>query len=70
MNTPDRRRWAKALAEEAGGAHCLHFLDVSHVQCLSRITQRNARGEHPFTLSEAEFERLAQYFVPRRKRKG
>ena len=70
MNTPDRRRWAKALAEEAGGAHCLHFLDVSHVQCLSRITQRNARGEYPFTLSEAEFERPAQYFVPRRKRKG
>ncbi|BEM56978.1 cell division protein ZipA [Serratia marcescens] len=70
MNTPDRRRWAKALAEEAGVAHCLHFLDVSHAQCLSRITLRNARGEHPFTLSEAEFERLAQYFVPPAEEEG
>jgi hypothetical protein len=70
MNTPDRRRWAKALAEEAGVAHCLHFLDVSHAQCLSRITLRNARGEHPFALSEAEFERLAQYFVPPAEEEG
>ncbi len=64
MNTPDRRRWAKALAEEAGVAHCLHFLDVSHAQCLSRITLRNARGEHPFTLSEAEFEHGAVLCSP------
>lgn len=63
-------RWAKALAEEAGVAHCLHFLDVSHAKCLNRITLRNARGEHPFTLSEAEFEHLAQYFVPPAEEEG
>lgn len=63
MNTPDRRLWARQLAEAAGANHCLHFLDVSDAQCLSRIKLRNERGEHPFALSEETFDLLTQYFV-------
>ncbi|CAI0803914.1 AAA family ATPase [Serratia quinivorans] len=64
MNTPDRRLWARQLAELAGVEHCLHFLDVSDAQCKSRIKIRNGQGDHPFTLSEETFDLLTQYFVP------
>ncbi|SPZ60508.1 Uncharacterised protein [Serratia quinivorans] len=64
MNTPDRRLWARQLAELAGVEHCLHFLDVSDALCKSRIKLRNEQGDHPFTLSEETFELLTQYFVP------
>ncbi|BEM76796.1 hypothetical protein SME38J_08990 [Serratia marcescens] len=35
------------MCGKAGVAHCLHFLDVSHAQCLSRITLRNAPRRAP-----------------------
>ncbi|CAI0756535.1 Uncharacterised protein [Serratia quinivorans] len=64
MNTPDRRLWARQLAERAGVDHCLHFIDVSDALCKSRIKLRNEQGDHPFTLSEETFDLLNQYFVP------
>ncbi len=64
MNTPDRRLWARQLAERAGVDHCLHFIDVSDALCKSRIKLRNEQGDHPFTLSEKTFDLLTQYFVP------
>lgn len=64
MNTPDRRLWARQLAELAGVEHCLHFIDVSDAQCKSRIKIRNEQGDHLFTLSEETFDLLTQYFVP------
>ncbi|CAI1642852.1 AAA family ATPase [Serratia plymuthica] len=63
MNTPDRRLWARQLADAAGVGHCLHFLDVSDVQCKSRIKLRNEQGDHPFELSEETFDLLTHYFV-------
>jgi predicted kinase len=63
MNTPDRRLWARQLAEQAGIEHCLHFLDVSNTQCKDRIKIRNERGDHPFVLTEEAFDLLTQYFV-------
>ncbi|MGO2368316.1 MAG: AAA family ATPase [Serratia sp. (in: enterobacteria)] len=63
MNTPDRRLWARQLADRAGVDHCLHFLDVSDAQCKSRIRIRNERGDHPFVLTEEAFDLLTQYFV-------
>ncbi|CAI0774369.1 Uncharacterised protein [Serratia proteamaculans] len=63
MNTPDRRLWARQLAELAGVGHCLHFIDVSDALCKSRIKLRNEQGDHPFTLSEEAFDLLTQYFV-------
>ncbi|CAI1796647.1 MULTISPECIES: AAA family ATPase [Serratia] len=63
MNTPDRRLWARQLAELAGVEHCLHFIDVSDALCKSRIKLRNEQGDHPFVLSEAEFDLLTLYFV-------
>ncbi|CAI0892392.1 AAA family ATPase [Serratia proteamaculans] len=64
MNTPDRRLWARQLAELAGVEHCLHFIDVSDALCKSQIKLRNEQGDHPFTLSEETFDLLTQYFVP------
>ena len=63
-NTPTRRAWMRQLIGTAGVAHQLHFLDVPDALCKARLQKRNARGDHPFAVSAAEFDQIADYFVP------
>ena len=63
-NTVAQRAWLLGLAQEAGVGHVLHYLDVSDEVCKARLRARNAAGDHPFMLSEAQFDRLAEHFVP------
>jgi hypothetical protein len=32
--------------------------------CLARLRQRNAAGEHPFAVTEAQFQQISRHFVP------
>jgi predicted kinase len=63
-NTLADRRWMRSLFENAGAAHRLHYLDVPDAVCKARLRQRNAEGAHPFTVTDAEFDTVAHYFVP------
>ncbi|CAG9243503.1 Cell division protein ZipA [Paraburkholderia unamae] len=63
FNTVAARAWGCAVAQSAGCAHRLHFLDVSDTLCKERLRVRNALAEHPFRASEAEFEQITRYFV-------
>lgn len=63
-NTLDNRRWMRELIDASGAAHQLHHLDVDDDACKSRLRQRNAKGSHPFSVSEAEFDHITRYFVP------
>ncbi len=63
-NTPDARRWMRGLAEAAGAAARLHYLDVPDALCKARLRARNAGGDHPFALTEAQFDQLTRHFVP------
>jgi predicted kinase len=63
-NTAALRRCMRALFEEAGAAHELHYLDVSDDACKRRLRARNAAGEHAFQTSEAEYEIFTRYFAP------
>ncbi|WP_231908131.1 MULTISPECIES: AAA family ATPase [Cupriavidus] len=64
FNTVAARAWGLAIAQAAGCGHRLHYLDVSDAVCKARLRARNARGDHPFQASDAEFERITSYFVP------
>jgi len=63
-NTVETRGWMRALAEAAGVPARLHLLEVPDAVCKARLRARNAAGDHPFTLSEDQFDRLAAHFVP------
>jgi len=63
-NTPDGRRWGKELFEAAGVPHELHYLDIPNTICKSRLRARNAKGEHPFQTSDADFDKITSYFIP------
>lgn len=63
-NTLANRAWMKHLADEAGVAHRLHWLDVPDEVCKARLRARNASGEHEFAPTDEHFDLITSYFVP------
>ncbi|MDJ0858295.1 MAG: ATP-binding protein [Dinoroseobacter sp.] len=63
-NTVDNRAWMRGIFENAGSAHQLHIVDVSDEVCLARLRDRNARGEHPFAVTEEQFHRFSTFYSP------
>ncbi len=62
-NTRRSREWLRAVADEAGCPHTLHYLDVPDAVCKARLRVRNASGAHPFTTSDDEYDAITAYFV-------
>ncbi len=63
-NTVRIRQWMRAIFENAGVPHELHFLDVPDEICKARLARRNAEAAHEFTASEAEYDLITRYFEP------
>lgn len=63
-NTVEQRRWMKDLAESTDAPHILHYLDVPDEVCRERLRARNARGDHPFEVTDEQFEQITSHFVP------
>lgn len=63
-NTLANRAWMKGIADEAGVAHQLHWLDVPDDICKARLRARNASGEHEFAPTDEHFNLITSYFVP------
>jgi predicted kinase len=63
-NTVRVRSWMRFLIEQSGVAHELHLLDVPDTICKQRLRERNAGGEHPFQVTESEYDLFTSYFVP------
>ncbi|BBP76319.1 cell division protein ZipA [Pseudomonas gingeri NCPPB 3146 = LMG 5327] len=61
-NTAADRLWLRALADEAGAGHNLHFIDLDDATCRARLHERNARGDHDFAATDAEFDLISSYF--------
>ena len=55
---------SRCLQIASGMSHELHHLDVPDAICKQRLRQRNASGEHPFQVSDEEFEQFTAHFVP------
>ena len=60
-NTVRSRRWMRAIFEEAGASHQLHFLDVPDELCRARMHARAAAGGDG--VSDAEFDHVTSHFV-------
>ena len=63
-NTVRVRSWMRSLITQSGANHELHLLDFPDTFCKQRLQQRNAAGEHPFQVSDAEYDLFTRYFVP------
>ena len=62
-NTFESRAWMRRLLDRTGAAHVLHVLDVPEDVCLERLRARNAAGEHPFAVTEAQFHQITRHFA-------
>ena len=64
-NTRAARAWFRALADEAGASHVLHFVDSPDTTCLERIGRRNReRPEGSHHLSPEQFTAISAFFEP------
>jgi predicted kinase len=63
-NTVSHRDWMRSLITQANAAHELHLLDVPDAICKQRLRDRNTSGEHPFQVSETDYDLFTSYFVP------
>jgi predicted kinase len=63
-NTLRQRAWMRELIDSAQVPHQLHLLDVPDAVCKHRLHMRNAAGDHPFQVSDEEYEQFTRYFVP------
>ena len=61
-NTRGQRSWFMGVVKATGVPHKLHFLDVSDDVCLERLRARNASGDHPFKVTDAQFREFTRYF--------
>jgi predicted kinase len=69
-NTVSNRNWMRSLVTKANAAHELHVLDVPDTVCRRRLQERNAGGEHPFQVGDAEYDLFTSHFVPPRPDEG
>lgn len=62
-NTLEQRAWMRTIIEESGASHQLHVFNASDELCLARLRERNARGDHPFAVTEEQFLRFSKHFA-------
>ena len=62
-NTIANRAWMRGIADKAKADARLHYLDVPDDICKARLRARNAGGEHPFQVSDEQFDKLSSHFV-------
>lgn len=63
-NTLKQRAWMKDLVRLAQVEHEMHVLDVPDAICKQRLRLRNSSGEHPFQVSDAEYEQFTRSYTP------
>jgi hypothetical protein len=64
-NVPAQRAWFRAILDEAGADHVMHFVDTPHARCIEQLRRRNAEqppGSMP--MSVEQFEAISALFVP------
>jgi len=62
-NTIASRMWMRGIIEATNVPHALHFLDVPDEVCKSRLRVRNASGEHPFAVTDEQYQKISNHFV-------
>lgn len=62
-NTVDTRAWMRGILDQTQAQHELHVLNTPDEVCLERLRQRNAKGDHAFAPTEAQFHQVSKHFV-------
>jgi predicted kinase len=62
-NSLEARQWMRSIIDQSKASHVLHLLDVPDAVCLARLRARNARGDHPFKVTEEQFHYISSHFV-------
>ncbi len=63
-NTVETRGWMRSILDRTAARHELHVLDVPDEVCLARLQSRNAAGNHPFAVTEAQFRQITRHYAP------
>ena len=61
-STLANRQWLLGLAQAAKVPHCLQYLELDDATCRARLHARNARGDHDFAATDAEFDLITRHF--------
>lgn len=61
-NTVAQRAWMREILAGTEAAHQLYVFDVSDEVCLAQLRARNAAGDHPFAVTEAQFHQFSSHF--------
>lgn len=62
-NTAQQRSWMRGILGHAQAAHQLHLLVVPDDVCLARLHARSRSGDHPFSVTEAQFHQFTSHFT-------
>ena len=62
-NTVETRKWSREILDQTSVHHELHLLDAPDDLCIARLHARNARGDHPFAATEAQFHKVTRHFA-------
>jgi len=62
-NTVESRAWMRGILDQTQAAHVLHVCDAPDAVCLARLRERNAKGDHPFAVSEAQFHQISRHYM-------
>ena len=69
-NTPEMRAWMGTIIKAAQCRHQLHYLVSSDEACRKRLHKRNAGGNHAFSATDEQFDRITSFFVPPASEEG
>jgi len=64
-NVPAQRAWFRALLEDSGAGHVMHFVDTPPERCIEQLHKRNReRPPGSMPMSVEQFETISALFVP------
>ncbi|MDJ0630673.1 MAG: ATP-binding protein [Rhodobacter sp.] len=69
-NTVESRRWMRSILDTTQADHQFHILAPPDEVCLERLRERNAQGDHPFSVTEEQFHQISRYFAPPSSEEG
>ncbi len=69
-NTVAQRAWMRGILEATGAQDQMHLLTPPDDVCLARLRARNAKGDHPFAVTDEQFHQFSNHFVAPSEEEG
>ena len=69
-STPGQRAWMRDILDGTQAGHQMHVMDTQDAVCLARLRARNVTRDHPFAVTEAQFQEFSPHFAPPSEAEG